>query len=226
MPGGAPAEQLLVGIGLHAAVGQGRRHQRQVAHGHRRRTLADVALHRRGRIPGQTARGVQQVREPQIAVPGRQLGGGQRLVDLDRPLGQVGEEAEQAVDRRSLPVVDERVDGDRARVDHRVARPAGLGIQRQLVEGLAAGLHPHPVEDVVDAPVLDGQRVGEGLGHRLDAEQVVGVAARVHGPVDRADRDRHPVGVGGGQLRDVVGRGPGDDVLGLGDDRVEVVEDR
>jgi hypothetical protein len=55
------------------------------------------------------------------------------------------------------------------------------------------------------ASVGEGEGVGKRLRHRLDGELRVGVSGGVDRAVDRGDTDAEPVGIGCGQLGDVVG---------------------
>jgi L-alanine-DL-glutamate epimerase-like enolase superfamily enzyme len=148
-----------------------------------------------------------QVRESAIAVAGVALGeerpvvetrGGAHhprpgLLDLREALGDV------------LVRLDEREGGDRARVDHRVLRPA-VRVQREprVVERTAALLLPDPAMHLARTELLQRHRVAERLRGRLHTEPGLGIPHLEHLPVPSTHSDPEPLRVRIPQRRDVL----------------------
>ena len=142
------------------------------------------------------------------------------LIDCELTSGECGEEAARPLDAGldvSIVVDEQPMGGDRTRVDHRVARPAGTALQGELVEGFTGRLDAHLLQHRIESAVGKGCRVGERLGDRLDGELDVLVADGVRAAVDGCDRDGEQIGVGLGQVRNVVGDGS----TALGVERIE-----
>ena len=112
------------------------------------------------------------------------------LVDRDLATGESTDEVDDAVDAFvGIRAVDHPVHGDGARVDQRVARPTGLGLERDLVEGVAGRFGVDAFEYGVEPAVAQGECVGRYLADGLDGELVIGVAGGVHGAVDGGQGD-------------------------------------
>jgi hypothetical protein len=124
---------------------------------------------------------------------GAALGFEDRLVNLQRPAG-VGrdgvDDARQA--RLGARPADERRDGDRAGVDHRVHRPAGLRLEADGVERVARRLDADLAPHRLGALVLEGDAVDQRLGDRLDRELLARRADLVDLAVDGGDGDAEP----------------------------------
>ena len=88
----------------------------------------------------------------------------------------------------------QRGHGDGAGIDHGVERPVGHLVEHDRVEGLAGGLDADMAQHVVAPIVLERVAVHERLRHRLDGEEVIGVAGRVDLAVDRGEGDAEGVG--------------------------------
>ncbi|SKX74617.1 Uncharacterised protein [Mycobacteroides abscessus subsp. abscessus] len=162
----------------------------------------------------------QHVRDCEIAVGRVHLGLVQGLVDCQFASGKCGEEAARPLDAGldvGVVVDEQPVGGDRAGVDHRVARPAGTALEGEFVECLARRFDAHLLQHRVESAVGQCRRVGERLGDRLDGELDLVVADAVRSAVDGGDCDREQIGVGLGQVRDVVGDGS----AALGIERIE-----
>ena len=78
-------------------------------------------------------------------------------------------------------------------------------VEHDRVERLAGRLDADLLEHRLAAVVFERQPEHERLRDRLDAEQLLVVADVERLPVDGHDRDAEPIGVGQGQLGDVVG---------------------
>ncbi len=218
------------GTRLLAAVGQRRRHQRDVAAVDQHRALAEVALQHRLGVLLEDREAAQHVPDRAVAVAGLALGGEDRLVHLQGPAGvaAVGlQHAREALRRRVAG--HQRRRGDRAGVDHRVARAGQVRsvfrLQADGVERVTRRLDADLGHDRVAAPVGQRQAVGERLGHRLDGERGARVADLVDVPVGGGHADPEALGVGAGQRRDVVGHRPVAQFEVLGVQPLEVVLD-
>ena len=136
------------------------------------------------------------------------LGGVDLLIDLQRPAGQLREVVQQlGLGLIPRQLLDLGRGGDRPGVDHRVAGDAGGRIEADGIEGLPRGLHPHLALHVLQRQALQRQAVGERFGDRLNRERFVGVASCIDAAIRHGHNDAEVVGIGLGQLRDVVGHG-------------------
>ncbi len=88
---------------------------------------------------------------------------------------------------------------DGSGVDHGIERTP-RAFQGELVERLPGRFDTDLGQDGVEAPVGRGERVGEGLGDRLDRELDVGVAGAVDLAVDRGEHSSEPIGTRGREL--------------------------
>ena len=125
-----------------------------------------------------------------------------------------------------VPAADEIRRHERPRVDHRVVGPVVALVELDRVERVAAGLHADPRQYALAALVLQGEPVGEHLGHRLEGEGHLVVADVLRVAVDGDDRDGEPVERGRAQLRGAVsapGLVEGRDLVGV-DRQVAFVE--
>ena len=199
-------ERALAGHRVLAAVGEGRRHQGDVAAVDEHRALPEVAIEHAFDVGIQDAEAAEHVADRAVPVAGVVLGRVDGLVDLQRParVARVGlQHAREALVRRRAG--HERRRHDRAGVDHRVARLPAAGREADRVERVARRLHADLVRDGRAPAVGERQAVGERLGHRLDRERHAGVADLVEVTVGRREADPEGVRIGVGQRRDVVG---------------------
>ena len=160
-------QALVAGAWVAAVVRQRRRHHRQVAARHVDRALPEVQVDGFVRVAGDDVERAQHVPDRPVAVPGAVLGvvdvGIERqlapgvarvlLPDQLEPVGYVGAR-------------NQRRRGDRAGVDHRIARPTGHRVQADLVERftgrLDVDLRPHGVAAAL------GERKAEVNGLDID----------------------------------------------------------
>ena len=103
------------------------------------------------------------------------------------------------------PPFDEAGAGDRAGVDHRIARAAGDGIEPDGVEGVARRLDADLCQHLRASVVFEREAIDEGLRDRLDGELLPRVADFVNAAVGRDDADAEPVRIGLAQLGNVGG---------------------
>jgi hypothetical protein len=128
-----------------------------------------------------------------------------RVVDVHVAAGVRRKHAQQA----SHPLgevlaLDQIAHDDRARVDHRVERAVRRFIEQDGVERLAGWLDADSRQDAFQAVVLKRQSVGKRFRHRLDREQLTRIAHFEGAAFGRHHRDAEPVGIGLGQLGNVV----------------------
>src|SRR5690349_22677801 len=76
---------------------------------------------------------------------------------------------------RRFPL-NQRCSGDRAGVDHWIARPASAWFEADGIEGVARWLSRNFAQHVLPAVVLQGEAVHERLGNRLYRERLQRVA--------------------------------------------------
>jgi hypothetical protein len=93
---------------------------------------------------------------------------------------------------------------ERARVDHRVVRTVVALVEDDRVERVAAGLHPHPFEDVLAPVILERESVDEDLGHGLKRERGAVVADALKLAVGRDQGDGELVVSGARQIDPAV----------------------
>jgi hypothetical protein len=77
-------------------------------------------------------------------------------------------------------------------------------VEDDRVERVAAGLHPHPFEDVLASVILERESVDEDLGHGLKRERCVVVADALKLAVRRHQRDGELVVSGARQVDPAV----------------------
>ena len=152
--------------------------------------------------------GPQHVCQREISIHVFELGIGHGVIDGELAPGEPGEEIENVVHAlgdRGFLTVDQLVYRDRAGVDHRVERAAGLVVERQLVEGLARGFDIDDLEHPSESVLLERGRIDEWLRHRLDGELRRIVAGAVDVPVRCAHGNGEERGIDLGQLGNIVG---------------------
>src|SRR5262245_29773705 len=171
----------LLGERVHAAVGQGRAHHRQVPGADVQRALPRVQVGRLGRVHVDPAEALQQAGDALVAVVGLGRGGVHLVVERQPAAG----EARQAVVNEpplgvERPTRHQAGGGDRPRIHHRV-RPAvrALFDSRQRVERQPGGVHADLLADLFGAQGLTDQGEDERLGDAHDREFVVRVPDRV-----------------------------------------------
>ena len=188
------------------AEGEGPRHDRQVGDRHEHRALAEVRFDDRVRVAVDDVVGTQQVRQRAIALARRRLRRADRLVDLERPPGEPGQDRDDPVGALpGGPAGNQARRRDGARIDEGVGGATGALLETDRVERLAARLDADVLQHLVTAELVEGEREHEGLGDGLDREQ--GVVAERHRRAPRIDHGHgEPLGIGRGELGDVLGR--------------------
>ena len=205
---------------MHTIVRQSRRHQRQILDRHHQRALAGVTLHRHGRVAGQDAVAAQHMRNRVVAVRVLQLRLVHALIHRQaaaRKRRQTRNDALHALALSRTGRTNQRMGGNRARVNHRVQRLTGAVLQGQLVERLTGRLHAHLRKHVIIAAVRERQGVHERLRNRLNCELHIGVTGGVLLTVNHRNRRGELVRVHGGKFRNVVCQLTG----GIRSDRLE-----
>ncbi len=212
---------------IHPVVGQTSADHRQISSRHQDGALPKIQVdHLLGRaIEDPVAE--QEVRDRPIAVAGVAFGAIDRLVDLHRPAGVASEGFENPLHRRGIGLALDQARGrDGARIDHRVHRTPGAGLQADRVERLARGLDSNLAQHLIEPAIFKRQAVGDRLRNRLNGKALTRVADLVDMPVDRDHRDPQPGWIGPRQLRDVIGDGAVVQIEQLLMDTVEVTLNR
>ena len=147
-----------------------------------------------------------EVAEGEVAVGGASLGEVRGVVEpgagaAGEPLPDVNDmiEAVREVEIRA----DHGPAHDGAGIEHRVVRTP-LGIERDLIEALAAGLAPDTFVHGLLPILLEGEAVVDGLVRALGAEWDRGVTEGMALAVDRAGGHAEELGVNAAELGDVV----------------------
>jgi hypothetical protein len=156
------------------------------------------------------------------------LGSDHVLVDPQGTPRAARHDVEDAQHARLAGLVAHEAGGrDRARVDHRVEGPAALLKEADAVGAVAGRRHADLVEHAFETVVLQSERVGVGLGDRLDGELFVGLADGVDAAVGGDDGDAEGRRIGSRELGNVAGDLAGRavdvtlvELLQVGDERV------
>ena len=132
----------------------------EVAHGHRRRALAGVAADDVAGIALQRASVAQHVGEAHVAVGFGELRFEDVLRDREGASREAAVQVQDPTDA-SISVITshEGVGTDGARVDHGVSGFSGLGIEGNLVEGVAGGLDVDVIENMIEPVIRNGERM-------------------------------------------------------------------
>ncbi len=209
VPDPVARQHAVSGHGIHAAVGQGGRHHRQVAAGDLDRALLEVEVEDGLHVAVDHVQAAHEVRGGPVAIGSPALGVQRPLVHLQALVARVQpEHREDALELVLGARSAHQVGGDqRPRVDHRVVGTVLALVELDRVERVPAGLDPDPLEHVVAAPVGQGQAVHEDFGDGLQREGRLGVARAVHVAVGRDQRDAEPVGLVPGLVEPVVAAG-------------------
>ncbi len=198
-------QDALAGQWLNAAIGERRRHHRQVATGDLDRTLGEVNVEGFVGVALNHARVQHHPGDRPVAVPGCLLGLEDDVVDGKLSAGKALEQRAHGLDARfDILALHQRGGGDRPRIDHGVERPVGYFVEDDRVEGVA-GRFDADLGKRVFATIF-GQHVAvdERLGDRLDREWLVDVSDAVDGSVDCRDHDAEVPWVGLRQLRNII----------------------
>ena len=154
---------LFAGDGIDAAVGQRRRHHRDVARVHQDRALPEVDLQHGSDIVRDDGVGAQQIADRPVAVAGQALGRIDGVVDVELAPGKPSERLPDIVERAvAFGFVDQPGAGDRARIHHRIERVV-LGIEADRIEGIARGFDADRAFDPRGAQRVQRQREHERL---------------------------------------------------------------
>ena len=100
---------------------------------------------------------------------------------------------------------DQRDGRDGAGIDHRVLRCLRRHVDADLVERLARRLHPDSRIDRILADLIEGERIGERLGYRLNSEFDCGIAGLINISIRERQREPESSGFDAGELGDVGG---------------------
>ena len=209
MPRHLVRDHPFLGHRIDPAGGQGHRHHRQVADGHRVGALPGVSADRLVRVAVNDPSGPHQIGHRPVAERGTQLGVQNRDIHVQRATRERREpllHGRVPLDLGRVRRPDEGVRGDGSDVDHRVLRASGFRLERDLVERITGRLHADLLQHTLDTPVAQGEGVDERLAHRLDGELGVRIAGGVDDAVQGAGGDSEPVRIDGGELGDVVGQ--------------------
>ena len=167
--------------------------------------LAEVQIETFLRISLHDVECAQEVRDRPVAVAGHALRGVDRLVHRERPPGVAAVEVEHVGERALQGVGKQGRSRDRARVDHRVGRCAGIRCEVDRVERVAARLDPDPLVHLLLSQPLEREGVRQRLRNRLQREGRPAVADLVQRSSGRGERDAERVGIGARELGDVGG---------------------
>ena len=131
------AQHLLAGHGIDAAVGEGGRHDRDIARRHQDGALPEIDLQHGSHVVPDHGVGAQQIADRAVAVAGGAFGGIDGVVDVEiapgKPAQRLPDIFECGV---ALGLVDQAGAGDRAGIDHRVEGVV-FGVEADRVEGIA-----------------------------------------------------------------------------------------
>ena len=194
----------LPGHRIHSLIGERGRHDREVAAVDEDRALPEVDVDRRARILGEHLVVSQQVTDGAIAMTGARLRLVHGRIDVQPPARMPAEHREHAGESLLRRRGDDLArGGDRPGIDHWIEGPPILRMEADGVEGVAAGLDAHLACHGHRAVVVQRKPVDEGLGDRLDREQMPGVADLVDVAVDRGHAEAELFRVGLGQFRNI-----------------------
>ena len=197
-------QRWLAGERIDAAIRERRRHDAEVAAVHGNGALLEINFRRRRRVAGKLIEITQHVADGAVAVAGLAF----RLVNFFVQ-GQFATSIKRKgfqnpfEPRRRRFARNQSGGGNRAGVDHRIARPAGAGIEADGIERIAGRLHADAFQNRIAAVVFKGEAVNERLGNGLDGEFLPRVADLIDRAVRRDETDAEPVGIGLGEFRNV-----------------------
>ena len=199
-------------VGAH--VGQGRSHHGHVLTGDQQGALREILVQRLVHLLVNDAKVVHEIGDGAVTVASERLGLHHRQVDAQIPARSLAHLIDKGLNtglyRRLL---DQRSDGDGARVNHGIEGPRGLGVQLDGVEGIAARLNTDVFEGFVHAALFQGHLEGKRLAHGLDREFLVPITRADYMAIHRNQADAEVIRVGFAQLGDVSRDGSVIDIL-------------
>ena len=192
---------------IDAVIGERRRHDGEVAAGDGDGALPEIEVEHLDRIALDHAGVQHHIGDGAVAMAGRVFRLEHLLVDLEPAAGEARRTGRACARCALLPSspVHQLGDGDGAGIDHGVERPVGDLVEHDRVERFAGRLDADMLQHVLAPVMLERVAVHEGLRHRLDGEEVVGVADGVDLAVDGGDGDAEVAGSALPSSRDVVG---------------------
>ena len=130
-------QHLLAGHGIDAAVGEGGRHDRDIARRHQDGALPEIDLQHGSHVVPDHGIGAQQIADRPVAVAGCAFGRIDGVVDVEIAPGKPPQRLPDIVECGvALGLVDQAGAGDRAGIDHRVEGVV-FGVEADRVEGIA-----------------------------------------------------------------------------------------
>jgi hypothetical protein len=212
---------------IDAVVGKRRCHHCQVAAGNTHRALPEIDVENRLRRRLDHAGVQHHVGDCAVAMSRCLLRSEDVLVDEQAAAGEARHHVEHRGDPRLRRVALDQLGGrHRAGVDHRVERPVFDIVEQDRVEGVAGRLDADMLEHRIAAVLGQDVAVDERLRRRLDRKGALAVAGGVDLAVDGCDGDAEEVGIGLGELGDVVGNLAVAQLLETGVEGRQVVIDR
>src|ERR687898_520047 len=177
----AAGERLLSGYGVHAPVGQRRRHHREIPRGYADRALPQVECEVLFDVLANHTVAAHQVGCRAVPIRRSQLRGESTLVHLQSLVPGVASESVQyeCILLRSVPALYEVGRHERPRINHRIVWTVVPLVENNGVERVATRLHPHSLQNVVASAGFQSQAVDEHLRDGLEGEWPVVVASVV-----------------------------------------------
>ena len=128
------------------------------------------------------------------------------LIESELPASRLAQTVEHDVEGLVAVLrMEERGDGNRSGVDHRVVRPVRLGLQADRVEGISARFDADVAGDLVVPELFERQPEHQRLGDRLEREGVPGVANLEEAARGGGQGNRKQLRIRSSELRDVCG---------------------
>src|SRR5664280_883209 len=197
-------DDLLLADRIDTAIGERRRHDREITRRHKYGALLEIDVEHLGDVALDDGIVMQQKGDGAVAVAGRPLGLEDGLVDAELAAGEAAQRVAHALESAGpIDAVDQARAGDRPGVDHRIEWPVVRG-QADGVERLAAWLYSDLGFDPLRADKVQRQREDEGLRDGLDGEFDRAVAGLVDVAVDGREADAEMRRIGLAQFRDVI----------------------
>ena len=191
---------------IDTAIGQGRRHQREIARGDEHRALAEIHIEHGIDIAFDDPIIAQEIGNSAVAVARELLGREYRFIDVKITPCKTAERVADVLRRVfTLSFMDQSGAGNSAGIDHGVKGPV-VNAQPNGVEGISARLNADRGCDPVWADKFERERKRKGFGDRLDRERHGGVADRIDMAIDRRERDAEMARIGPEQLGYIIGK--------------------
>ena len=153
---------LLAGHRIDAAIGQRRRHHREVARRDQDGALPEIHVEHRVEVAWITPRVAQEIGDRPVAVAGRPLGGDRPRSSTSSSRPAKRPSVADAFEAAGALGLDQAGAGDRPGIDHRIERPVVAG-EPDRIEGVAGGLDADRFPDPLRAPVSSASANTNGL---------------------------------------------------------------